>query len=91
MSERRYEAEEVAALGEAIYEREIRSEVEPEHDGKYLVIDVGTGEYSISEGELAAFEGAERKNPGGRFYVKRVGRGAVHRIGAARYSGGHPG
>lgn len=56
MSERRYEAERVAALGGA------------------LAIAVSTGEYSISEG-------AERKYPGGRFHVKRVGQMAAHRIG----------
>lgn len=61
MSERRYEAEEIAAVGEANYERGMRSRVEPEHDGECLVIDIGTGEYSISEGELAAFEGVGRR------------------------------
>lgn len=86
MNDRRYTVEETAKRGEAIYERDIRSQVEPEQDGKYLVIDITTGGYAISDNELAAFESAERKNPDGWFYVKRVGRGAVHRMGGARLS-----
>lgn len=82
--------EEAAERGEAIYERGIRSKVESEHDGEYLVIDVATGEYSVSDNELAAFESAERKNPDGFFYVKRIGRKAVHRIGGTRVSPGSP-
>lgn len=73
MNDRRYTVEETA---------------EREHDGELLVIDIATGEYSVSESELAAFEDAERKNPNGFFYVKRVGREAVHRIGGATFSGG---
>jgi hypothetical protein len=80
--------EEAAERGEAIYEREIRSKVESEHDGEFVVIDIATGEYSVSDNELAAFESAERKNPDGFFYVKRVGRKAVHRIGGTRVSPG---
>lgn len=56
MDERRNEAEKAATLGEAIYKRGIGSKVEPGHDGKYLVIDFGAGEYSVSDGELAAFD-----------------------------------
>lgn len=86
MKDRQYTTEETVALGEAIYERDIRPKVESEHTGKYLVVDVVTGDYSVSDNELAAFESAERKNPDGWFYVKRVGRKAVHRIGGTRLS-----
>lgn len=86
MKDRRYTIEETVARGEAIYEREIRSKVEPEHLDRYLVVDITTGDYSISDNQLAAFDHAERKNPNGWFYVKRVGRGAVHRIGSAHLS-----
>lgn len=84
--ERRYTAEETVARGEAIYERDIRSKVEPEHVGRYLVVDITTGDYSISDNELAAFDRAEQKNPNGWFYAKRVGHRAVHRIGGTRPS-----
>lgn len=81
-----YTPDEIVVRGETIYERDIRSKVEPEHVGRYLVVDITTGEYSVSDNELAAFESAERKNPGGTFYVKRVGHASVHRIGSARRS-----
>jgi hypothetical protein len=39
--------EEIAARGEAIYDRDIRHKVEGTHDGKFLVLDIETGEYEI--------------------------------------------
>lgn len=45
----------VAALGRAIYEERIREEVEPEHDGKSLVVDVTTGGYVIHDEDRWAF------------------------------------
>ncbi|MBA2712660.1 MAG: hypothetical protein H0U55_03775 [Rubrobacteraceae bacterium] len=82
--ERWYTAPETLARCEAIYEREIRSKVEPEHAGGYLVVDVTTGDHSLSDNEIAAFESAEHENQGGRFHARRVRRTAVHRIGGLR-------
>lgn len=43
MRARRYTTEETVARGEAIYKWEVRSKVESEHVGKYLVMDIATG------------------------------------------------
>ena len=43
----RYTPEEVAQRGEAIYERQIRARVEPEHMGQFVVIDIETGDYEL--------------------------------------------
>ena len=40
-------ADEVARLGDEIYERDIRSQVEPDHHGEYVVIDVDSGCWSV--------------------------------------------
>lgn len=60
---------------------EIRSGVERDHDGRFLVVDVATGHYEISDDELSAFERAEEKHPNGPFFGLRVGRRAAHRLG----------
>ena len=39
-----YTSKEVASRGEEIYRREIRDRVESKHKGKFLVIDIETGE-----------------------------------------------
>ena len=70
----------IARRGYEIYERDIRTEVERNHDGRFLVVDVSTGRYEITNDELTAFDRAE-KNPDGPFFLLRAGRRAAHRLG----------
>lgn len=81
MGERRHTATETVRRGKEIYEESIRREVEGVHDGRFLVVDVTTGDYEVADDELAAFDRAEERNPDGVFYLLRVGRSAAHRIG----------
>ena len=46
--------DETARLGDEIYRRDIRSQVEADHDGEYVAIDVDSGNWAIAESELAA-------------------------------------
>ena len=46
--------EETARLGDEIYRRDIRAQVEADHDGEYVAIDVNSGNWAIAESELAA-------------------------------------
>lgn len=78
----RYTAQEVARRGREIYERRLRSQVEPEHEGRFLVVDVESGEYALADDELEAFDRALEKKPDGVLYLLRVGHPAAHRIGA---------
>jgi hypothetical protein len=77
-----YTAQEVTRRGREIYERRIRSEVDPEHEGRFLAVDVESGEYALADNELEAFDRALEKKPEGVLYLLRVGRPAAHRIGA---------
>ncbi len=83
-----YTKEEIARLGREIYERDIRTAVERDNDGRFLVVDVTTGYYEISDDELTAFDRAEEKNPDGAFFLLRVGRRAAHRLGGRLFSTG---
>lgn len=88
MSNSEYTKEDISRRGKEIYEREIRRQVEGDHDGEFLVVDITTGRFSMGESSEEAFEGAEEENPEGVFYLMRVGRKAAHRIGAsATFSG----
>lgn len=78
------QAEEIARRGREIYERDIRSEeFDQEHDGEFLVVDVGTGAYAVGEDDDEAFDRMEKGNPEGLFHLMRIGRKAAHRIGGA--------
>lgn len=74
--------EEIARLGRERYEREIRDEVEPEHSGRFLVLDVSSGDYEIAEDNLDASERLMERRPEALLYGLRVGEGAAYRIGA---------
>ncbi len=73
--------DDVADRARALYEREIRPKVEREHRGKYLVIDVRSGDYEIDEDHLAASDRAAAKRPDGEFFAMRIGHPALGRIG----------
>ena len=76
----RYRADEVAARGEAIYQQQIRPKVEAEHQGKFLVIDIETGDYEIDD-DLVATTRALAKRPEAVPYGLRIGYSAAYRLG----------
>lgn len=75
--------DEIVRRGREIYERDVRGEVEGDHDGEFLVVDVATGDYAVGEDQDEVFDRAEAKNPDGLFYLMRVGHRAAHRIGGS--------
>jgi hypothetical protein len=77
-----YTKEEIAARGRAIYEQQIRHKVEPEHIGKFLVVDIETGDYEMDEDGHAASRRAYQKKPTGVRYGMRIGYPAWGRIGS---------
>ena len=81
MPSAKYSREEVATRGEAIYEREIRPKVESQNQGKYLVLDIETGEYEINPDDLVATKRAMAKRPDAVLYGLRIGHRAAYRLG----------
>lgn len=76
-----YTREEIAERGEEIYAREIKERVEPEEKGKFVVIDIETGEYEIDESDLAATKRALAKRAVAVLYHIRVGHRAATKLG----------
>jgi hypothetical protein len=81
MGHPRYTRSEIAARAKAIYEEKLRNLVEPHHVGKYLVINVETGEYELDADDTAASRRAYEKFPNAALYGMRVGYPAWGRIG----------
>lgn len=78
-------AEEVARRGRELYERQIREEAEKEHAGKFLVVDLTTGEYEVADDDLAASDRALEKNPDAILYGISVGEPAAYRLGKSSH------
>ena len=77
----RYSAEETARRGDAIYERDIRAQVEMTHRGKVVAIDIDSGEYVIDDNALTASERLLAQHPNAEIWCVRVGSQVLHRIG----------
>ena len=56
-------AEETARLGDEIYERDIRPQVEADHVGEVVAIDVESGSWAIGEDEIAATDHLQSLRP----------------------------
>ena len=84
MGHTRYSTEEIASLGKEIYANRLRPILEPDNIGKFLVIDIETGDYEIDEnGDVASLR-ARNKKPDGVRFAMRIGHRAWGRIGLGR-------
>jgi hypothetical protein len=71
----------IGRLGRMHYEAGIRQRLEPEFYGKYVAINVQTGQYQVAETLDEAFERGVELWPNGSRYVHRIGYRGVARIG----------
>ena len=81
MGHSRLTAEEIGARARALYDQEIRAKVESDHRGKYLVLDVETGDYVIGDDYLALSREMQSRNSDRALHVIRIGYPTAGRIG----------
>ena len=75
-------AEETARLGDEIYDRDIRRQVEADHHGAVVAIDVDSGSWAIGDTVIAATDGLRTQRPGAvDVWLLRVGHRALHHFG----------
>ena len=84
-TEKVYTKADIVPRGKEIYERDIKPLVEPEHIGKYIVIDIETGEWDMDTDPDAATLRACAKKPVALRLCLRIG----HRS-AGIFRGGVP-
>ncbi len=77
----RYTAEETARLGDELYERQIRAQIEAGNHGKVVAIDIETGAYTVDDTALAAALRLRAEHPEAEIWFVRIGHPALHRIG----------
>ena len=77
-------AQEIGQRGKAIYEQQIRPHIEDDNIGKFLVVDINTGDYEIAEDDLTASNRAIAKNPDAILYGVRIGHPTAYRFGGRR-------
>jgi hypothetical protein len=77
----RYSKEEFAQRGDALYESEIRSQVEEGNNGKIVAIDLDTGDFEVDASEIAACDRLEVRHPDAQIWMVRIGSRHVRRFG----------
>ena len=73
ISKPRYSKEEFARRGDEIYDRDISPHVEPADEGKFVVIDIETGEYEVDQDELAASDRLLASRFDAQMWTRRIG------------------
>lgn len=76
----RLSKEEHARLGIAIYEQQVRPQVEAGNQGKIVAIDVETGAFEVAEDTLTASERLLTRCPDAQIWCVRIGHRGVHRF-----------
>ena len=69
-----------AERGQALYDTQIRAQVEGENRGKFLILDVSTGDYEIDAEDIAASERLLVRRPYAILFGVRVGYRAAYRL-----------
>jgi len=87
----RYSKEETARRGDEIYERVVAPRVGPEDKGKFVVIDIESGDYEVDRDELAASDRLLDRKPDAQLWLRRVGFSYAYRFGGFKIQGPIPG
>jgi hypothetical protein len=77
----RYSKEEFARRGDLIYERDVAPNVSQRDLGKFVAIDIETGEYEIDADELAATDRLAERVPDPQVWLCRVGSAYARHFG----------
>lgn len=83
-AQRRYskeEKEEFARRGDAIYDKKIRPHLKASDKGKYVAIDIDTGEHEIARSKLAACDRLNARIPDALTWLVQVGSRYTVRFG----------
>ena len=74
-------SEEISRRGQILYDQKVRSEIADCEKGKFLVLNIETGEYEIDADELTALQRAKTKQNDAALYMLRIGHPAAYRLG----------
>jgi hypothetical protein len=79
--QRRYSKEELGQRGQALYETQIRQQVETHNHGKIVAIAIESGDFEVDEDTLVASDRLLERQPDAQTWFIRIGHRGVHRLG----------
>jgi hypothetical protein len=83
-AESRRTLDELARLGTEVLSRRVQPSLRPEDDGKFIAIDVDTGDYEIDEDDYTAVARLRERRPGAEVWLERAGQPVAYMIRRCR-------
>jgi hypothetical protein len=72
--------EELARLGAEAFDRHVRPTLRPEDEGKFVAIDLATGDHETDADDYAAVMRLRARRPAADIWLMRVGQPATYRV-----------
>jgi hypothetical protein len=72
--------EQLAQAGTDVFNRQVRPALRPEHEGKFVAIDIGTGDYEIDEDDYAAVTRLRARHPSAEVWLERAGHPTAYQM-----------
>jgi hypothetical protein len=76
--------DELARLAADVFDRRVRPVLRPEDDGKYVAIDVMTGDYEIDPDDYTAVSRLHARRPGAEVWLERAGQPTAYQMRLGR-------
>ena len=74
--------EQVAEKGEKVYQEQLKKKLEPKFKGRFVAIEVNSGEYFMGDSLLQSLQKARAKYPDRLFHTIRIGYEGVFKMGS---------
>jgi len=79
-TESRRRPEELARRGVEVFDLQVRPSLRPEDDGKFVAIDVETGDYEIGADDYAVVMRLKARKPAADVWLERAGEPTAYKI-----------
>jgi hypothetical protein len=85
--EPKYSNEEAARRGSQLYDQQVRPRLTAADNGRFVAIDMDSGQWEIDVDEIAAEERLLSRLPDAQIWIERVGFDYTERFGSCRAEG----
>ena len=79
-----YTAQEICERGRELYEARLKDELDPEQRGRFVVMDVISGDYLVGDDHAELSRELQERRPGAPLYAKKIGYRAAGRLRSLR-------
>ena len=75
---------EEARRGQDAFDRHVRPKLRPEDDGKFVAIDIESGDYEIDADDYSAVTRLHARRPEANIWLERAGQPTAYKMRSAR-------